>query len=48
MAKYGYLEVKEESNGRFIKLKQTGNYLNLLDMFDRQAFNRYEKQNLVH
>lgn len=37
MAKYGYLEVKEESNGRFIKLKQTGNYLNLLDMFDRQA-----------
>lgn len=37
MAKYGYLEVKEESNGRFIELKQQGNYLSMLDMFDRQA-----------
>lgn len=37
MAKYGYLEVKEEANGRFIELKQTGNYLSLLNMFDRQA-----------
>ncbi len=26
MAKYGYLEVKEEPYGRFIELKQTGNY----------------------
>ena len=37
MAKYGYLEVKEETNGRFIELKQQGNYLSMLDMFDRQA-----------
>ena len=37
MAKYGYIEVKEESNGRFIELKQSGNYLSMLDMFDRQA-----------
>lgn len=37
MAKYGYLEVKEESNGRFIELKQQGSYLSMLDMFDRQA-----------
>ncbi len=37
MAKYGYIEVKEESKGRFIELKQAGNYLSMLDMFDRQA-----------
>lgn len=37
MAKYGYLEVKEETNGRFIELKQVGNYLSMLDLFDRQA-----------
>jgi len=37
MEKYGYLEITEEQNGIFIKLKQTGQYLALLDMFDRQA-----------
>ena len=37
MAKYGYIEVKEESKGRFIELTQSGNYLSMLDMFDRQA-----------
>jgi len=37
MEKYGYLEIDEEQNGRFITLKQTGQYLALLDMFDRQA-----------
>ncbi|MDP4240515.1 MAG: DUF488 family protein [Bacteroidota bacterium] len=37
MEKYGYLEIVEQSNGRFIKLKQYGQYLSLLDMFDRQA-----------
>jgi len=37
MAKYGYLEVKEESNGRLIEIKQTGNYLSMLNLFDRQA-----------
>lgn len=37
MEKYGYLEMAEEQNGIFIKLKQTGQYLALLDMFDRQA-----------
>jgi uncharacterized protein (DUF488 family) len=37
MAKYGYLEVKEDLNGRVIEIKQPGNYLSLLNMFDRQA-----------
>ena len=37
MEKYGYLEITEEQNGRFIKLKQPGQYLAILDMFDRQA-----------
>lgn len=37
MEKYGYLEITEEQNGRFLKLKQTGQYLALLDMFDSRA-----------
>lgn len=37
MAKYGYLEISEENTGRFIKLKESGKYLSLLDVFDRQA-----------
>lgn len=37
MEKYGYLELAEQPNGRFIKLKQTGNYLASLDLFERQA-----------
>jgi uncharacterized protein (DUF488 family) len=37
MEKYNYLEITEEQNGRFIKLKQTGQYLEMLNMFDRQA-----------
>lgn len=37
MQKYGYLEIAEEQNGRFIQLKQQGQYLSLLDIFDRQA-----------
>jgi len=34
---YGYLEIAEQSGGRFIKLKEADNYLLMLDMFDRQA-----------
>ena len=37
MEKYGYLEIAEEQNGRFIKLKQSGLYLSLLNMSDRQT-----------
>lgn len=37
MQKYGYMEIAEEQNGRFIQLKQEGQYLSLLDIFDRQA-----------
>ena len=37
MEKYGYLEIVEELNGRLISLKQTGEYLSLLNMFDRNA-----------
>lgn len=37
MQKYGYLDIAEEQNGRFIQLKQSGNYLALLDIFDSQA-----------
>lgn len=37
MQKYGYLEIAEEQNGRFIHLKQSGNYLEMLEKADRQA-----------
>lgn len=37
MAKYGYIEIKEEPNGRHIEIKQSANYLNLLNLHDRQA-----------
>jgi uncharacterized protein (DUF488 family) len=37
LEKYGYLEIVEQSNGRSVKLQQHGQYLALLDMFDRQA-----------
>ncbi len=37
MEKYGYLEIAEQSAGRFIRLKEPGNYLSMVDMFDKQA-----------
>ena len=37
MEKYGYLEIVEKPNGRFITLKQSGHYLELLNLFDKQA-----------
>lgn len=37
MEKYGYLEITEEQTGRFIKLKSNEKFLEMLDMFDRQA-----------
>ena len=37
MCKYGYLQVKEEPNGRFIELLQSGNYLSMLNAFDREG-----------
>ena len=36
MEKYGYLEIAEEKNGRFIKLKQSGQYISMLSTEDRQ------------
>lgn len=54
MQKYGYLEITEQSNGRFIKLTEQGNYLSLLNMFDRQAltkvketFGEYSQNDLI-
>lgn len=37
MAKYGYLEIAEQKNGRFIQLKENGKYLDMLNKADRQA-----------
>lgn len=37
MAKYGYLEIAEQKNGRFIQLKENGKYLEMLNKADRQA-----------
>lgn len=37
MEKYGYIEITEEQTGRFIKLKSNEKFLEMLDMFDRQA-----------
>jgi len=36
MEKYGYLEIEETENGRYISLKDPKNYATLLDLFDRQ------------
>ncbi|MCK9411291.1 MAG: DUF488 domain-containing protein [Prolixibacteraceae bacterium] len=54
MQKYGYLEITDQPNGRFIKLKQTENYLAMLDIFDRQAlievkenFGKLSQQDLI-
>lgn len=54
MQKYGYLEISDQLNGRFIKLKQTENYLGMLDIFDRQAlievkekFGKLSQQDLI-
>lgn len=51
---YGYLEIAEQTDGRFIKLKKTDNYLSMLDMFDRQAmteikdtFGNYTQNDLI-
>ncbi len=37
MQKYGYLDISEEPHGRFIRLKEKGNYLSMIDIFDKQA-----------
>ena len=54
MQKYGYLEIADQPNGRFIKLKQTENYLAMLDIFDKQAmmevkenFGKLSQQELI-
>ena len=44
MSKYGYLKVSESTHGRFIEIKQTGNYLDMLDMFDQQALRNIKVQ----
>ncbi len=35
MQKYGYLEIVQQNNGRFIKIKEKGNYLSLLTKQDK-------------
>ena len=37
MQKYGYLEIVEEQEGRFIKLKQDGEYLKMVKEADQQG-----------
>ena len=37
MQKYGYLEIVEQPTGRYIKIKQSDNYLALITPVDRQA-----------
>jgi uncharacterized protein (DUF488 family) len=44
MAKYGYIEIAEKQEGRFIKIKQEGEFLSALDMFDRQALLNVKEQ----
>lgn len=39
LGKYGYLEIVQTENGRFISLKEPNNYSAELDLFDRQALN---------
>jgi|LSQX01.2.fsa_nt_gb uncharacterized protein (DUF488 family) len=54
MQKYGYLDIVEQEHGRYIQLKESGNYLSLLDLFDRQAlisikeeFGHYSQNELI-
>ncbi|MBP7102436.1 MAG: DUF488 domain-containing protein [Bacteroidales bacterium] len=44
LQKFAYLEITENSRGRYLKLKETGNYLSLLDIFDRQALTEIKEQ----
>lgn len=44
MQKYGYLEVSEELLGRFIRLKEKGNYLSKIEMFDKQALTEVKQE----
>lgn len=44
LEKYGYLELNETENGRFISLKKTGAYLSSLDMFDQSAIRETKEQ----
>lgn len=37
MQKYGYLEIAEQPTGRYIKIKQSDNYLAMIKAVDRQA-----------
>ncbi|MDY0015822.1 MAG: DUF488 domain-containing protein [Bacteroidales bacterium] len=44
LQKFAYLEITENSRGRYLKLKETGNYLSLLDIFDRQALTEIKER----
>lgn len=55
LGNYGYLEITETDNGRFITLKDQKNYATLLDLFDRQLlidikteFGDLSQQELIH
>jgi uncharacterized protein (DUF488 family) len=43
MQKYGYIEIAEQTSGRYIKIKQSGDYLGLLTVVDRQFLNEVKE-----
>lgn len=43
MQKYGYIEIAEQTSGRYIKIKQSGEYLGLLTSVDRQFLNEVKE-----
>lgn len=54
MQKYGYIEIVGQPNGRFIKQREKGNYLAMLEIFDRQAleevkesYGKYSQNDLI-
>ncbi len=40
MKKYGYVEIAEHANGRYIQLKKKDDFLGMLDMFDLASLNK--------
>ena len=53
-AKYGYIEIVQQSGGRFIKLKEHKNYLSMIEISDRQVlkevkdtFGHYSQNELI-
>lgn len=54
MQKYGLLEIAQQTNGRYIKIKESADYLEMLEKADRQAlieikdeFGKYTQNELI-